>query len=44
MSCTQNAAVADIDGEVERQRQIAEYERQQQEIIHIQQLEQETKY
>ena len=35
----QNAAVADNSGEVERQRQIAEYERQQQEIRHTQQLE-----
>ena len=39
VSVTRNAAVADISGEVERQRQIAQYERQQQEIIYNQQLE-----
>ena len=35
---TQNAAVADIDGEDERQSQIAEYERQRQEIRYNQQV------
>ena len=38
MSVTQNAAVADNSGEVERQRQIAEHERQQQENRFSQQL------
>ena len=36
----QSSAVADIDGEIERQRHIAEYERQRQENIFNQQLEQ----
>ena len=36
----QGSAVADIDGEIERQRQIAEYERQQQENTFNKQLEQ----
>ena len=35
----QSSAVADNSNELERQRRIAEYERQQQEIRHIQQLE-----
>ena len=35
----QSAAVADLTKEVERQKQIAEYERQQQEIIQSHQLE-----
>ena len=35
----QSSAVADISGEIERQRQIAESERQQQDIIYSQQLE-----
>ena len=39
MSGTQNAAVAGNSGELERQRQLAQYERQQQEIIYNQQLE-----
>ena len=39
MSGAQNAAVADVSGEVERQRHIAEYERQQQDITYSQQLE-----
>ena len=38
-SSSMSVAVADIDGEVERQRQIAHYERQQQDIIFSQQLE-----
>ena len=36
----QSSAVAGIDGKVEKQRQIAEYERQQQENMFNQQLEQ----
>ena len=35
----QSSAVADLTGEIERQKQIAEYERQQQEIRQSQQLE-----
>ena len=35
----QSTAVADLTNEVERQKQIAEYERQQQEIIQSRQLE-----
>ena len=39
MSVTQNAAVADNSGEVERQRQLAQYEIQQREIIPNRQIE-----